>query len=73
MKRAWWICLLLAVALGAWRLRFDPEILDLLPADVPAVQGLKIYQEHFTNARELLVTVRAADAETAEQFAGTLA
>ena len=44
-----------------------------LPADEPAVRGLKLYQKHFTNARELIVTVRAADAEKAEQFAGSLA
>ena len=65
--------LLVAIAAGAWRLRFDLEILDLLPADEPAVQGLKLYQKYFTNARELVVTVRASDAEKAEQFAGALA
>ena len=73
LKRWWWVLLLVAIATGVWRLRFDLEILDLLPADEPAVQGLKIYQKHFTNARELIVTVRAADAEKAEQFAGALA
>jgi len=72
-KRWWWVLLLVAIGLGAARLRFDVEILDLLPPEEPAVQGLKIYQKHFTNARELVVTVRAADAETAEQFAGVLA
>ena len=73
LKRWWWVLLLVAIATGVWRLRFDLEILDLLPADEPAVQGLKIYQKHFTNARELIVTVRATDAEKAEQFAGALA
>ncbi len=73
LKRWWWVLLLAAIAAGAWRLRFDLEILDLLPADEPAVQGLKLYQNHFTNARELVVSVRASDAETAEQFAGVLA
>jgi hypothetical protein len=73
LKRWWWALLLVAICLGAWRLRFDVEILDLLPPEEPAVQGLKIYQKHFTNARELIVTVRASDAEKAEQFAGVLA
>jgi predicted RND superfamily exporter protein len=54
-------------------LHFDVEILDLLPANVPAVQGLKIYQQHFANARELIVTVRAPDRETAEQAAKSIA
>ena len=73
MRRWWWLLLFVAILLGAWRLRFDPEILDLLPADEPAVAGLKLYQQHFTNAREVIVTVQAADAETAAQFAETLA
>jgi hypothetical protein len=45
------------------RLRFDVDILNLLPPDEPTVQGLKLYQQHFTNARELVVTLRAPDAE----------
>jgi len=73
LKRWWWILLLVAVVAGAGRLRFDLEILDLLPADEPAVQGLKIYQKHFTNARELIVTLRAPSAEKAEQLASGLA
>ena len=73
LKRWWWVLLLVAIAAGAWRLRFNVEILDLLPPEEPSVQGLKIYQKRFTNARELVVTVRATDAEKAEQFAGTLA
>ena len=73
LKRWWWALLLVAICIGAWRLRFDVEILDLLPPEEPAVQGLKLYQKHFTNARELVVTVRASDAEKAEQFAGALA
>ena len=73
LKRWWWVLLLVAIAAGAWRLRFNVEILDLLPPEEPSVQGLKIYQKRFTNARELVVTVRATDADKAEQFAGTLA
>ena len=32
---------------------FDSDILNLLPANNPAVQGLKIYNSEFTQAREL--------------------
>ena len=63
----------MAVALGLMRLRFDVDILDLLPPDEPTVQGLKLYQQHFTNARELIVALRAPDADTVEKLAGQLA
>ncbi|HEV2435661.1 MAG TPA: MMPL family transporter [Verrucomicrobiae bacterium] len=73
LKRWWWALLLVAVGLGLWRLRFDVDILDLLPPDEPTVQGLKLYQGHFANARELIITLRAPDAEQAERLAGALA
>ena len=73
LKRWWWVLLLVAIGLGACRLRFDVDILNLLPPDEPTVQGLKLYQEHFANARELIVTLRAPDAGQAEQLAGELA
>ena len=70
--RWWWLALLVPIIAGLARLHFDVEILDLLPANVPAVQGLKIYQQHFANARELIITVRAPDRETAEQAAKSI-
>src|ERR1017187_1731554 len=73
LKRWWWALLVVAVSLGLWRLRFDVDILDLLPPDEPTVQGLKLYQQHFTNARELVVALRASDSDTAEKLAGQLA
>lgn len=73
LKRWWWALLLIAVGLGLWRLRFDVDILDLLPPDEPTVQGLKLYQQHFANARELIITLRATDAEQAGRLAGELA
>ena len=73
LKRWWWVVLVLAVGLGLWRLRFDVDILNLLPPDEPTVQGLKLYQKHFTNARELVITLRAPEAEQAERLAGALA
>jgi predicted RND superfamily exporter protein/lauroyl/myristoyl acyltransferase len=73
LKRWWWALLVLAVGLGVCRLRFDVDVLNLLPPDEPTVQGLKLYEKHFTNARELLISVRAQDAERAERLAGALA
>ena len=71
-KRWWWVLLSLAVLGGLYRLRFDVDILNLLPPDEPTVQGLKLYQKHFTNARELVVTLRAPDSELAERLVGAL-
>ena len=73
LKRWWWALLVVAVGLGLCRLRFDVDVLDLLPPEEPTVQGLKLYQQHFTNARELVMTLRAPDADTAERLSGQLA
>ena len=73
LKRWWWALLAVAVCLGVWRLHFDVDILDLLPPDEPTVQGLKLYQQHFANARELIITLRAPEADQAERLAGALA
>ncbi len=73
LKRWWWALLTVAVGLGLCRLRFDVDILNLLPPDEPTVQGLKLYQQHFANARELVITLRAPDAERAERLADVLA
>jgi predicted exporter/lauroyl/myristoyl acyltransferase len=70
----WWLLLLLIpIAAGLARLQFDVEVLDLLPAEIPAVKGLKIYQQHFINARELIVTLRAPDREAADHVARAIA
>lgn len=64
-----WIILPVLVALGLARLHFDVEVLDLLPSNVRAVEGLKLYQEHFSNARELIITVQSRDADQTESAA----
>src|SRR5690242_420593 len=72
-RHSLWLLALVPIALGLARLRFDVEVLNLLPSGAPAVQGLKIYQQNFANARELILSVRARDAETAEATAGAIA
>ena len=54
---------------GMFRLRFDTDVLNLLPDDLPVVQGLQLYQRHFTDSRELIITVRAPDAAQTEAAA----
>jgi predicted exporter/lauroyl/myristoyl acyltransferase len=73
LKHGWWALLLVGIAAGFYRLRFDGDVLNLLPPNEPTVRGLKLYQQHFTNARELIITVRAPDAEQAERLARNLA
>src|SRR5690348_12729876 len=68
-----WLLLLVPVVIGLTRLRFDVEVFDLLPKNLPAVAGLKLYQERFAHARELLVTVQAAETEQAESAARSIA
>ena len=68
-----WLPLLVLIAIGLARLRFDAEVFDLLPSDLPVVQGLQLYQEHFANARELIVTLQATEAEQVEEAARSIA
>jgi len=67
-----WLILLVPIAFGLVRLRFDVEIFDLLPNDLEVVQGLKLFQQYFSNSRELIITVRAPSPEQAEQAAKTI-
>ncbi len=73
-RRRWILFLLIALAgIGVWRLRFDVEVLNLLPRDLPEVQGLAIYNEHFANARELILSVQAETPAQAEAGARAIA
>ena len=72
--RHWlWLLLAVPIALGLMRLRFDIEVLDLLPPSLPVVNGLKLYQQNFSNARELIITIAGPEAEATETAARTLA
>ena len=71
--RPWWLLLLIPLALGLARLRFNVEVLDLLPGDVPSVAGVKLYQQKFANSRELVVTINAPDRERATSAAQAIA
>lgn len=60
-----------AVVLG--RTNFDSEILNLLPADEPSVQGLKLYNSQFTQSRELAFLLSGENAEVLEEVTGEFA
>src|ERR1043165_3946867 len=71
--RPWWLLLLIPLALGLARLRFNVEVLDLLPRDVRAVEGVKLYQQKFSNSRELIITVEASEKDQTTQAAQAIA
>jgi predicted RND superfamily exporter protein len=47
----------LVAALGVGRLRFDPDILGMLPPDAPEVRGLRAFHAGFAKADELVVLI----------------
>jgi len=47
----------LVAALGVGRLRFDPDILGMLPPDAPEVRGLRAFHEGFAKSDELVVLI----------------
>jgi predicted RND superfamily exporter protein/lauroyl/myristoyl acyltransferase len=63
----------LLVIAGTFRLHFDVDVLNLLPGDLPVVQGLRLYQKNFTDSRELIITVKSPDATLTESVAQNLA
>ena len=61
--RHWlWLLLLLPLGLGLARLRFDVDILNPLPANLSVAHGLQLYQKHFANSGELIITLQAPTA-----------
>jgi len=74
LGRHWLLLLLIAcAATGVWRLSFDVEILNLLPRSQPEVQGLAIYNNHFDNARELVLSVHGSASADVEEAAVAIA
>src|SRR5208282_3240496 len=71
--RWWWALLLIPIAAGFARLHFEADVLTLLPGGIPAVQGLKLYQQHFGNSSQLILTVQASSAEAAKSAAQSIA
>jgi predicted RND superfamily exporter protein len=47
----------LAAALGITRLRFDPDILGMLPQEMPEVRGLKVFHQAFSKEDELVLLI----------------
>jgi len=67
------VSIALLVVAGYSRLRFDTNILDLLPSHLHVVRGLQLHQAHFANAHELLLVVQGRTPEATQEAAAKLA
>lgn len=73
MRRGLWLVLAALVVIGLVRLKFDAEVLNLLPRELPEVKGLVAYQDLFDGSNDLLITLKAEDSDIAKTHAGSLA
>lgn len=74
MKRSWIaLVLLLPLVVAGWlRLRFETDILAILPAHVPEVRAVGLVRDGFTGGTDLVVGMEAADDWRAEEAAAAL-
>lgn len=71
--RRWpWILIALLVAAGLFRLRFDTDVLALLPESLPAIRGLRLQQRHFPASGDLVITLVGTDPEAVSEAAGAV-
>ena len=54
---------ILAASSGLLRLRFDTDILSMLPADLPEVKGLKAFHQAFSRDDELILLIEGGEAD----------
>lgn len=67
------VCTLIYILVGLSQISFNIDILRLLPSHLRQVEGLSLFLKNFAQPNELIVTIEAADAETAEATADALA
>jgi uncharacterized protein len=68
MPRRFWVPALLVFAIlaasaGVFRLRFDTDILSMLPDELPEVKGLKAFHEAFSRNDEMIVLIEGGEAD----------
>lgn len=63
----------LLVIAGWTHVRFDIDILRLLPDNLKQVEGLRLFLKHFSRDTELIITVEAASPDTTETAAMKIA
>ena len=57
------VAALLVATGGLMRLRFDTDILSMMPGDLPEVKGLKALHEAFSRNDELMVVIEGGEAD----------
>jgi len=57
------VAAILLATFGLTRLRFDTDILSMLPADLPEVKGLKAFHEAFSRDDELILLIEGGEAD----------
>ena len=68
MSRRFWIPALLVIAIlfasaGLFRLRFDTDVLSMLPGKLPEVKGLKAFHKAFSRNDEMIVLIEGRQAD----------
>ena len=68
------VAAILVASFGLTRLRFDTDILSMLPGELPEVKGLKAFHEAFSRDDELILVIQggAQDAGTLSDAAESL-
>jgi predicted exporter len=51
---------MVAAVAGLFRLRFDPDVLGMLPGEMPEVRGLQAFHEGFARKDELILLIEGA-------------
>ncbi|MEO7100268.1 MAG: MMPL family transporter [Luteolibacter sp.] len=54
---------ILAASSGLLRLRFDTDILSMMPADLPEVKGLKAFHQAFSRDNELIMLIEGGETD----------
>ncbi|MFD2256194.1 RND family transporter [Luteolibacter algae] len=69
-KLSFIVALLIVVGVsiaGLLRLRFETDILEVLPKNMPSVEALKISQKHFGNDQQVILLLQSYDEEIFEE------
>ncbi len=60
------VAAILVASFGLTRLRFDTDILSMMPPGLPEVKGLKAFHEAFSRNDELILVITGGEANTRE-------
>ena len=58
---------------GLTRLRFETDILEVLPKNLPSVEALRVSQKHFDNDQQVALLLESGDGEIFEEDVAELA